>query len=472
MKKGKLVKVSDSVYIVRGNKTIGDFGVNFENSYDAANAGNQSSNVMDKHMPIGKGDRLLHELHKLCSDSPTKWPLLKTKRDFIIGQGVEVKTKIREKGSKKFVLQDDQETLEIEDFLEDIEYHENLLKKSIDYVFSGRYYILMQLDLSGKVCGYERIDTFHCRPMQMLKGESQVTRYAFNPNFGTRNFRANESVFLPAYDKKNPTAYPAFIIDTKETYPGQTYHPFGEWWGTKESTEVTNKIPKFHNSGLDNGYNIKYHISVPDDYFKKDAYPDGMDEEKLKKTVLDEIGDSLSGVENVDKVVYTFHKVFTEGRFAESGIKITPLPNLMSDDAYTKILDAMNKVQASGHRVLPVLAGIDTGGKLGGSGKELEAAANFQQGFLTHADRFLLLKDFRIIKKIMGWSKDKELVFEDIRLYTYDVTPAAAQENPNGKPEEEETSEEETDTEDSLDSAQLPKEDKKKSKPKKDADKG
>jgi hypothetical protein len=439
----KAVKVSDRLYIVRGTKASGDIGVNFEQSYDAGYAGSETSNVMDKHIPIGKGDRLLHDLHKLASDNPTKWALLKTKRDFIMGQGVQVKTKERKNGKDDFVLQNDPETIQIEDFLEDIEYHENLLKKAIDYVFTGRYYILLKLNLSGKVESYERIDTFFCRPIQMQKGESKIMKYALNPNFGTRRFRPDESIPVPAYDSTNPTAYPLCIIDVKETYPGQIYHPFGEWWGTKESTEVSNKIPKFHNSGLDNGYNIKYHISIPDDYFKKDVYPDGMDEEKLKQTVLDEIGDSLSGIENVDKVIYTFHKVFTEGRFGESGIKITPMENPMSDDAYTKLLDSMNKVQASGHRVLPALAGIDTGGKLGGSGKELEAAANFQQGFLTHADRFLLTKDFYIIKKIMGWDRDKHLKFEDIRLYTFDVTPAGAVENKTSNPDPEEPEEEE-----------------------------
>jgi hypothetical protein len=76
---------------------------------------------------------------------------------------------------------------------------------------------------------------------------------------------------------------------------------------------------------------------------------------------------------------------------------------------------------------------VDTGSGLGTSGKELESTANFQQGFLTFSDRDLLLEDFQILKKIMGWSRNKVLVFKDIKLYTFDVTPAGADSNETTK---------------------------------------
>ena len=132
-------------------------------------------------------------------------------------------------------------------------------------------------------------------------------------------------------------------------------------------------------------------------------------------------------------MLYTFNKVFTDGKFYESGIKITPLPNPMSDDAYMKVLTSMTQISTSGHRLLPSMVGVDTGNGLGTSGKELEATANFQQGFLTFSDRELLLEDFQILKKIMGWSRNKVLVFKDIKLYTFDVTPAGSESNPTTK---------------------------------------
>lgn len=425
-------KISDKVFVVRGVKA--DIGVQFGAGADIGYNGITKTKA-DKadHVALGNKDEILHEMHLLVSESSNKWSLLRTKRDFMIGRGVEVRTRVIENGEEVFKLDSDATTIEIEDFLEAIDYNKTLTTKAIDLAFSGRYYIKMTLGPDAKVEKLQRIDPFYCRPYRMLEGESRVTRYALNPNFGTKRWKQAENVEVPAFDYENPTAYPVCIIDVRDIYPGQTYHSIGEWWGTKDATTVANKIPKFHNSGLDNGYNIKYHITIPDDYFTKSEYPEGYDEERLKAETLDDIGESLSGIDNVDKVLFTFNKVFSDGKYYESGIKITPLPNPMSDDAYTKLLAAMNQAAASGHRLLPAIAGVDTGNGLGTSGKELESTANFQQGFLTHADRMLLIEDFRILKKIMNWPRDKHLVFKNIELYTYDVTPADAAQNPNSK---------------------------------------
>lgn len=428
-------KISKNVYVVRG--AMADVGVSFGTGQDIGFDGignvSASSTGKAKHVPLGRKDETLLKFHELATKSPNKWPLLKTKRDFLLGKGIEIRTRKVVNGERVMLLDEDPETEAIEVFLESIDYHNTLKVKALDLCFCGRYYMKMVLAPNRQVQSLERIDPFYCRPVRMTANETSIKKYALNPNFGTKRWKESENVELPAFDPKNPTAYPVCIIDVKEVYPGQTYHSFGEWWGTEDWTVVTNKIPVFHSSGLDNGYNIKYHITVPDDYFRKEEYPEGYDEERLKQEVLDNIGDTLAGVENVDKALFTFTKVLSEGRYAESGIKITPLPNPMSDDAYTKLFQTANTVQASGHRVLPVMAGIDTGGKLGGSGKELEAAANFQQGFLTFNDRQLLLADFEIIKKIMGWRRNKVAVFEDIKLYTYDVTPSGASQNPNNQ---------------------------------------
>ncbi|MHA8104814.1 hypothetical protein [Aquirufa nivalisilvae] len=423
-------KISANVYVVHHAKS--SIGVTFGNAHDSGYDGMTGSSKSAEYVPFGVDDKMLQQFHQICTSSPNKWPLLKTKRDFMLGRGIDILTKTVKDGKKEYVLENDQETIQIEEFLENIGYYETLKAKAMDICFASRYFVKISLSpLPLKVEKYERVDPFHCRPKKMSASDIRINTYVLNANFGKADYKKSENVEIPAYDPENPTAYPVFILDVRDIYPGQTYHPIAEWWGTKDWTEVTNKIPKFHSSGLDNGYNIKYHISVPDNYFEKDSYPEGYNEERLKKEVLDNIGETLSGIDNVDKTLFTFHKVLSEGRYAESGIKIIPLENKMSDDAYTSLFTTANTVQASGHRVLPVLAGIDTGGKLGGSGKELEAAANFQQGFLTYSDRELLLADFQVIKKINGWNRNKVAMFEDIKLYTYDVTPSQATQNPN-----------------------------------------
>lgn len=426
-------KLTKNTYVVSNKKIATGVAITFGGDASFSDSRTGSTGGTKKHVPWGKGGKKLHELHELVSASPNKWRLLKTRRDFILGGGLQVRTRVIENGEEVFKLIDDPETQQIEDWLDNSGYNKMLKAKAMDFCYSGRYFLKIVLGLDKKPETIERIDIFHCLPMEMEEGESRVSSYELNGNFGTKNYKKSESIFLPAFDPENPTAFAVSILDIKESFPGQIYHSFSEWWGTEDWTRVANKIPLFHDNGLENGYNLKYHISFPDDYFVRDEYAEGMNEEKLKEQVLEEMGDALAGVENAEKVLITYHRLLADARYAESGVKITPLPNPMSDDAYTTLFNTANVAQASGHGVLPVTAGIDTGGKLGGSGKELEAAANYQQGFLTFADRALLVEDLYIIKKMMGWNRNKFFVFKDIKLYTYDVTPSGAAENPNNK---------------------------------------
>ena len=422
-------KLSKNTYVLTNAKIDTSVEVVFGDASYSDQHGSRLGSVGD-HVAWGEKDQSLFELHKLASDSPNKWPLMKTRRDFLLGLGLQVVTRAIENGKITYKVIDDAETNKIIDWLDENNYNKLLKKKAMDFIFSGRYFLKVINLLDGGV-KLEHIQVFHCRPQKMEVGESKISKYVLNGNFGTKFFRKSENVYLPAFDEENPKKFAVSILDVKDYWTGMVYNTFAEWWGTKGWTEVANDIPKFHKSGLKNGYNIKYHLSIPDDYFLKEEYPAGKNEETLKQEVLKEMADALSGVENADKTLVTYHKVLSEGRFAESGVKIVPLKNEMSDDAYTKLFNTANQVQATGHRTLPTLAGIDTGGKLGGSGKELEVSANFMQLFLTHSDRELLLEDLMYVKKILGWGKDKFFMFENIEMYNFDTTPKDASQNQN-----------------------------------------
>jgi hypothetical protein len=423
-------KISKNVFVLTNPRIETSIEVEFGDATYSDQRATRLSTSTGDHIAWGEKDQILFDLHKLASDSPNKWPLMKTRRDFLLGLGLQVVTRTIENGKVVFNVVDDEETRKIMEWL-DMSNHSKLMKKkAMDLIFSGRYFLKVINQLDGGV-KFEHIQVFHCRPCKIEVGESKISRYALNGNFGTMFFRKNESFFLPAFDEENPKKFAVSILDVKDYWTGMVYNTFGEWWGTKGWTEVGNDIPHFHKSGLKNGYNIKYHISIPDDYFVKEDYAEGESEETLKQRVLEEMGNALEGVENADKTLYTYHKVLAEGRYAESGVKITPLKNEMSDDAYTKLFNTANQVQATGHRTLPTLAGIDTGGKLGGSGKELEVSANYMQNYLTHSDRELLIEDLLIAKKILGWGADKFFKFENIEMYNFDTTPKGVAENQN-----------------------------------------
>lgn len=426
-----LRKLSNNVYTLRftaqGKKEAALVTIGDSNIQDIA-YGSSNNSFRGNYIPRGKKDSVLIEMHKLASESPNKWRLIKTRRDFVVGKGIYPFIVSVDSATKK-LIETEVTNLDFKEFKERVELDDIMSEAGLEQAFANDVYVKMTLGLDKKIESYEVISCFRCRVRKPTTNEKEIREYVVNPNFGTKYFKASDSIVYPKFDVKNPTKYPVSIIHLRDKLPGQEYYQMGDWWGTFEWTKVANKIPKFHDSGLDNGYNVKYHISIPDNYFAKEGLSEE-EQEALKEETLDAMGDSLAGIENVDKVLYTFHGVDSQGK-EMTGVRVTALPNTMSDDAYTALFNTANVAQASGHGVLPTLAGIDTGGKLGGSGKELEVAANYQQGFMTYNDRRLLSKLCYIAKKIEGWDSALDFNFKDIHLYTPDVTPVASGNNPN-----------------------------------------
>jgi hypothetical protein len=431
----KIRKLSSNVYAFSTGK-VGAF-VTFGNADTAysTNANNTpNSGSRGDHVQWGDKDAQLANMHKLACESPNKWRLIKTRRDFVVGRGVYThKEETAGAGSPTYFKPVIFPEFELWRRLAN--WDRAWIRIAFQYGFSGNVFVKLIFDTAGKMEEIDAIDAFKIRPRKLAKGENKTTAYLVNPNqFGSRAFKKDETETVPAFDPKEPGKYPVSILHLKDDIPGQDNFGFAEWWSTEEWSKVANKIPKFHDSGLDNGYNIKYHISIPDDYF----LVDGLDEkgqEALKIETIQKMGETLGGLENTDKALITFHKVDMAGKEI-TGVRISPLDNKMSDDAYTSLFNTANIAQASGHGVLPSLAGIDTGSKLGGSGKELEAAANYQQNFLTYVDRFILLTPLRIAQVVNGWPWEMMFDVRNIQLYNYDVTPTGSGSNPSNDSED------------------------------------
>lgn len=443
---GDILKVNRSIYILQGkNGAVVEF-TNVADTAYGTGGGAGSGGKRGEFVPRGKKDDVLSRMHKLMTESPNKLRLVKTRRDFVIGDGLRTRrTRLGPDG--EILKQVNVRNLAVETFRKQHKLDKVITEAAFQQAFANDVFIKLTLGLNKKVEKLEVLDSFHVRARKLKAGETEITTWIFNPTFGTKSYKKDNSVEYPAFDPADPTGYPVSIIHLRDKMPGQFYYQLGDWWGTEAWAEVANKIPKFHSSGLENGYNIKYHITIPDNQFAREGQSEE-DQEALKIATLDSLGSSLTGLDNVDKAIFTFNPVDQTGKMLE-GIKITPLDNKMSDDAYTTLFTTANIAQASGHGVQPVLAGIDTGGKLGGSGKELEAAANYMQAFLTKTDRSVLLELMDCLQAIEGWESDLEFFFENVKIYTYDVTPAAASQNPNSakKKEEPEDDEDEDATE-------------------------
>lgn len=383
------------------------------------------------HIKWGTEDAKVEQMHQLATDSPNKWRLIETRRDFLLGSGINFgiekidgKKKVREPLSESHpdyaAIFDYQRALKKTGYMADTAYQ---------LCFSGNSFSGIPLDNFGRAELLTFNDCFETRIRALQPSERKISAYLKNASFGTSAYKKQNSIPLPAFNPANPQAFPFSIYHAKHRMPGQPWYAFASWWGTKAWTEVANRIPAFHMEGLTNGYNIKYLFKFPDDYFDVEGMDNEAEKTAYRNGILKRMKDSLAGKKDMGVVTYYKHDL--QSMKAMPGVEIIPLKNDMSDDAYVSLFTTANIAQASGHGVLPISAGIDTGGKLGGSGKELEAAAMYQQKFMTAPDRELLLRPLVEVHDINGWDKKIVYWFDDIEVYVPDSTPTASPANPN-----------------------------------------
>lgn len=434
----EITEVSHNVFLLRDEKTkVGAMVEIVPTSRDVAYGDGQLNrgvtNSIDdlSHIRWGTDDQKVQQMHNLATDSPNKWRLVETRRDFLLGEGVgfgllktDGKRKVREPLSESHP-----DYQAISDYLRALKKTGYWADTAYQVCFSGNTFSGIPLDKQRRADLLTFNDCFETRIRALQANERKVSAFLKNPSFGTLAYRKSNSVPLPAFDPSRPQAFPFSIYHGKHRLPGQPWYAFASWWGTKAWAEVANKIPAFHLEGLVNGYNIKYLFKFPDDYFDVEGMEDEDEKAAYRNSVLKRIKDSLAGKK--DMGVVTYYKQDIGSMKAMPGVEIIPLKNDMSDDAYVSLFNTANIAQASGHGVLPILAGIDTGGKLGGSGKELEAAAMYQQKFMTAPDRELLLRPLVEAHDINGWDKKIVYWFDDIEVYIPDSTATASPANPN-----------------------------------------
>lgn len=385
-----------------------------------------------KYMPWGSNNLKPQEMLQLVSKNHTKPQLIETQRDFLMGSTVFLFKKNYEttpNGVKK-VLEPIKISTELEDLFEQIELQDYLLKAASDLCYSKGIPTLVNLNSDSTLKSLDVVGFELCRKTYQEKGI--VKNVIVHPDW--KNYSASDAIvkqmFDPSRMEKGKTSQLEFIDWVMDYVSGQYYYSYPAWWGTEEWTKISNKIPVYHNSGLDNGYNFKYVITIPYAYVAKIAKSeDPKDILAARQTIKDEMDRFLAGKADVALITMSVQDAMGK---EVPGWKVEPIENLMTDDAYIK-LDAQSNInQANGHGIFPALAGIDTGGKLGGSGSELRITYQLYLALRTPQQRERLLHTLNtVVRKILIFQKlmDRDTYFgiEDIDLTTLDKNPTGTQ---------------------------------------------
>ncbi|WP_375418119.1 hypothetical protein [uncultured Hymenobacter sp.] len=371
--------------------------------------------------PWGASNLQPQEMLKLVFNNHLKPQLLLTSRDFLLGSRLGIFT--RQIVAGKLVLEPVLDR-EMEEWLELIDADFVLASSAMNLEYFGNYFTAFSLDGASSVGDMVPFDAPTVRAA--VTTARRPEKYHLHPDWA--NFKASEVKTLPAYDRRNPARYGDFIYHGRDWTPGQKYYDSTAWWGTRKWTEVSNKIPKYHSSGLDNGYNVKYHIKIPKDYFLQ--FGDAKAQAKAEKELMENMNTMLAGVDNVDKAFVSKFGVDAQGK-SLPGWEIVPIENKMTDKAYDSVNNQANIAHTSGHGIDPSLAGIDTGSKMGGSGSEKRISYQLHIALRTPVKRRILLGQFEAAKKIMGFNPEHVFGFEDIDIVTIAENPTGKQKTVN-----------------------------------------
>lgn len=364
------------------------------------------------HIQWGVRDDLPNRKMKLLQDNPTKMQLVITSRNFVIGAGIGVFKNTFNVETGEFELKPFYSKA-IEMWLRQERIQNYASEAAFQQAFSGNIFTNLSYNRRTNTASLRVKDVFMTRAKSPENIGQPVSSYLLNPQFGMPFFSIENNIPVAAYNPAQPQRHLESIWHGKDDIPGQPHYAFKPWWFTETWTQITDLIAQFHINGLKNGYNIKYHIRIPEEYY--DKLGDTIEEREAAKDELSRNMDKwLAGVENVNKAMITHYLSEQYGTGKTAGIEIIELKNNLPDDAYTTLNETANRYQTSGHGVLPVLGGVDTGSKFGGSGSELRVAAQYHEDYNTYSDRHILTEPIRYAADMMGW--DDDIVFWPKRI--------------------------------------------------------
>lgn len=382
----------------------------------------------------GEDNQLPQRREALILDNNIVGQLIATKREITLGGGIYTYRTEWKDGQEVEIpietptqIADWLEENNIDDYLEcaagELFKHSNI---PTEFIATRDYKGIARMTI--KACKYMRAEE--------QDKQGRINNYYYRGNWGDSNRQGQQSlkaIRIPAFNQYKDRVQNKSIFWTGDKLFFDGYYFKPAYWGGKEWIKTSNNIPVFHQHNLENGYNLRYHIEIPYDYFldrvKYDKCSTDPEREECIKEAgtaeqnfIDDMNKFLAGMKNSGRAVFTKYKHDMEKKYP--GIVITPLVVDLKDDALLKLYEKSNDANISAQGIHPILASIQTQGKLS-SGSDIRNALLLYLATKAPLPRKLLLRPLQIVQKINGWDKTIKFGFKDQLITKLD-------ENPNG----------------------------------------
>lgn len=384
----------------------------------------------------GKKDTMPQLREGLVNDSNIVPALIGTKRDMILGAGLMAYKEVFVEGKRE--VQEVEMPKMIAEWMEQSNYYDQVAHAARELMLHANVFTEFIMSRGGLV---HHITTQRCVEVRTEEKtpNNKILNYWWSAGWGVNQKEDYQKVIrqIPAYDDAKKQK--KFMLHTfDDTCRTDNYYYCPAWWGGWQWIDLANSIPQFHRSNIQHGYSIRYHIEIPADYFadneitkmNAENLEDKLDIPALrKKEFIDKLNEFLAGAKNAGRTVVTEYLTEMGKEFA--GIKITPLSADLKDEALIKLFESSNQANISAQAIHPVLAAIETQGKLS-SGNEIGNAFRMFLAIKAPGPRRILLKPLELVAKMNNWPKEIKIGFRDIQLTTLDESKTGMKEGAVG----------------------------------------
>lgn len=208
------------------------------------------------------------------------------------------------------------------------------------------------------------------------------------------------------------------------------YYPVVFWDSARESgwLDIATSIPAYKKALFKNQMSLKYHIKVPQDYFKVrysnwETMPQD-DKDKIIEELYLEVNDMLTGAENAQKAIMTFTATDKHTQKEIGAWSIEVIDDKMKQASYLPDSAAANSEILFAMGMNPAISGQgNTGGSYTGGANN--GGSNIRESGLDlrsqlRADRDILLTPFDFVKLYNGLDPEVEIGVQDMVLTTID----------------------------------------------------
>lgn len=226
----------------------------------------------------------------------------------------------------------------------------------------------------------------------------------------------------------------SFIFPIQDTLHNDGYYAVPPVDGVRDAVELSNAVWLFHESNLKNGYNLRWHIEIPEDYFydyesvekgtvtEIQAAEDATDKEQ---DFINKMNDFLAGADNAGKAIYT-KKLIRNIEKEYPGISIKALEYDMKDDALLKLEQRAMIATLSNQGVPPILASVQLPEGFG-SGSQIRGILGMYQIVNLPFMRSKIFSWLNVLKYTEGLPSDIFYGVKDRELTTLDANPTGSQ---------------------------------------------